>query len=304
MKPSKLPFLLSFCLFTSILPASANVICSTPQIQIAGYYDGDGNRGSDGRSGRDGRSGKNQTIKADGTAVNLDLSGTDGEDGEDGEDGTRPYCRGYRDEDRENITAPNGGSGGNGGRGGNGGNGGILTVYYQNLADLKNILVQANGGEAGRGGRGGRGTPGCNCRRRRWEVRNCTGNSRNPDYKCTNRIYRCSGGYDGSDGRDGANGVRGKLGMLRIIKGQKSLSEDNPTAELTISQLINQPFQLSKNKWQIRQGAKSLLANGSVIDDEYQEFEKRLEGSLKLIWNEKQSITNFSNHDEDLSTSL
>ena len=34
---------------------------------------------------------------ADGSPVNLDLSGLDGEDGEDGEDGDRPYCRGrYR----------------------------------------------------------------------------------------------------------------------------------------------------------------------------------------------------------------
>lgn len=295
MKTPKLPFFLAFCLFTSILPASANVICATTTTQIAGFYDGDGSRGSDGRSGRDGRSGKNVTIKADGTSLNLDLSGKDGEDGEDGEDGSRPHCRGYWDEGREDITAPNGGSGGNGGRGGNGGNGGILTVFYQNLADLRNISVQATGGEPGRGGRGGRGTAGCSCRRRRWEVKNCTGNSGSPDYKCSNRVYRCSGGFDGSDGRDGANGVRGKLGMLRIIKGQESLAEDNPTAELTISRLINQPFLLSKNKWQIRQGAKSLLAIGSVIDDEYQEFESRLEGSLNLVWHEKEPIDNFAN---------
>jgi hypothetical protein len=30
-----------------------------------------------------------------------------------------------------------------------------------------------------------------------------------------------------------------------------------------------QQFNLSKNKWQIRQGAKSLLAIGSLIADEY-----------------------------------
>ncbi|MBD2136852.1 collagen-like protein [Anabaena sp. FACHB-1237] len=295
MKTLKLPFLLSFYLFTHILPAAANVICVTAESQIARYYDGDGSRGSDGRSGRDGRSGKNVTIKADGTSLNLDLSGKDGEDGEDGEDGSRPHCRGYGDEGRENITAPNGGSGGNGGRGGNGGNGGILTVLYQNLADLKNIVVLARGGEPGRGGRGGRGTAGCSCGRRRWEVKNCTGNSGSPDYKCSNRIYRCSGGFDGIYGRDGVNGVRGKLGILRIVKGQESLAEDNPTAELTISRLINQGFLLSKNKWQIRQGAKSLLAIGSVIDDEYQEFESRLEGSLNLVWNEKEPISNFAN---------
>ena len=50
-----------------------------------------------------------------------------------------------------------------------------------------------------------------------------------------------------------------------------------------------QQFNLSKNKWQIRQGAKSLLAIGSLIADEYREFERRLDGNFKLVWSEKQN---------------
>jgi hypothetical protein len=48
-----------------------------------------------------------------------------------------------------------------------------------------------------------------------------------------------------------------------------------------------QQFNLSKNKWQIRQGAKSLLAIGSLIADEYREFERRLDGrsaQQKISW--------------------
>ncbi|MDK2413451.1 collagen-like protein, partial [Aphanizomenon sp. 202] len=82
----QLPFLLTFCLFTNLLPAVGAVVCprDVKELKVAGYYDRDG---SNGRSGRDGRSGTSQIINADGSAVSLDLSGKDGEDGEDGEPG-------------------------------------------------------------------------------------------------------------------------------------------------------------------------------------------------------------------------
>ncbi|MDD1416077.1 collagen-like protein [Dolichospermum sp. ST_con] len=289
-----LPFLLTFCLFANLLPAAGAVVCPTnvKESKIAGYYDRDG---SNGRSGRDGRSGTNQTINADGSAVNLDLSGKDGEDGEDGELGSRPSCRNYREEGRDNINAPNGGNGGSGGNGGNGGSGGDFTVYYTNLADLKKIAVRAVGGEGGRGGRGARGAAGCSCRQRRWEKERCTGNAGTPNRRCTRKVYRCYDGRDGSDGRDGHDGKPGKLGILSIVNGKEALADDQPTAEIGISQLANQQFNLSKNKWQIRQGAKSLLAIGSIISDEYREFERRLNGTFKLVWSKKQTINNFAN---------
>jgi hypothetical protein len=296
---SKFLLLLIFSLFTNFLPASAAVLCpadsAKEDYKIADHYDRNGDRGSNGRSGRDGRSGENQTISADGSPVNLDLSGQNGEDGEDGERGSRTRCREERENVNYNINAPDGGVGGAGGKGGEGGNGGSLTVYYSNLADLKKIFVRAVGGEGGRGGQGGRGTAGCNCRRRSWEIKICTGTPGSPNYKCTNKVYRC---YDGSDGRDGSFGQDGKsgsLGSLSIINSKEPLTDDTPTLKLAIAELANKQFNLSKNKWQQRQGATSLLAVGSVINDEYQEFEKRLEGTLKLIWQEKQPITSFAN---------
>ena len=46
---------------------------------------------------------------------------------------------------------------------------------------------------------------------------------------------------------------------------------------------------------------KSLLAIGSIIADEYREFERRLEGSFKLVWLEKQAINNFANQSVKLT---
>lgn len=213
---SKLPLLLTFCLFTSFLPASGSVLCpavaSDEYYKVAKNYGRDGRTGTDGRSGRDGDSGENQNIFVNGSPVNLDLSGKDGEDGEDGEYGDQPDCGFQRNRVSHDINAPDGGNGGNGGKGGDGGNGGSLTVYYSNLADLRNISVRATGGEGGRGGRGGNGTEGCHCHRRRWEVKTCQGTPGSPDYKCTEKVYRCSDNSDGSDGRDGSDGSDGRLG--------------------------------------------------------------------------------------------
>jgi hypothetical protein len=297
---SKLPLLLTFCLFTSFLPVSSSVLCpavaSEEYYKVARY----GRTGSNGRSGRDGNSGENQNIFVNGSTVNLDLSGKDGEDGEDGEHGDRPDCGYQRDAYgglrlRVSHNAPNGGNGGNGGKGGDGGNGGSPTVYYSNLADLRNISVRATGGKGGRGGRGGNGTKGCQCRRRSWEVKTCEGTPGSPDYKCTDKTYRCSDGSDGRDGSDGSDGSQGRLGTLSIVNSKEALAADNPTVQLAISELINKPVNLSKNKWNQRTGATSLLAPGSAIADNYREFEQRLEEAFQIVWQERQPITSFGN---------
>ncbi|MBD2412115.1 hypothetical protein FACHB389_03600 [Nostoc calcicola FACHB-389] len=296
---NKLPLLLTFCLFTNFLPASDSVLCpavaSDKYYKIARNYGTDGRTGSNGRSGRDGSSGENQNIFVNGSPVNLELSGKDGEDGEDGERGYRPNCGNQPDNVNHDINAPDGGSGGSGGKGGDGGNGGSITVYYTNLADLRNIFVRATGGEGGRGGRGGNGTAGCMCRRRKWEVQTCKGTPGTPSYKCTNKVYRCSDGSNGLSGSDGRDGKKGSLGTLSIVNSKEALADDNPTVKLAISELGNKPLNLSKNKWNVRQGAISLLAPGSAIADNYREFEQRLEEAFQIAWQERQPITSFAN---------
>jgi len=295
---SKLPLLLTFCLFTSLLPASGSVFC--PAIANNKYlanrdYGRDGSAGTSGRSGRDGREGQNQIIFVDGSSANLDLSGQNGEDGEDGRRGYRPDC-GYQPEYvNHDIQAPNGGAGGNGGQGGDGGNGGSLTAYYTNLEDLRKILVRATPGEGGRGGRGGNGATGCNCRRRSWEVESCTGTPGSSNYKCTKKRYRCYDGKNGRDGSDGRDGTTGRLGVLSIVKSKEPLAAETPSINLSIAELTGKQFTLSKNKWNLRPGATSLLAPGSIIADEYREFAQRLEESFQILWQEKQPSDSFGN---------
>ncbi|NET70403.1 MAG: collagen-like protein [Sphaerospermopsis sp. SIO1G2] len=319
---TKLPLILTFCLLstTNILPTTAVEICEInpkkANYQIANHDHKnrrDRNRrydhqyeidGEDGRTGRNGRDGQNQTITANGSPINLELSGTNGEDGEDGENAFRPRCRSKkRDNSRSTIRATKGGDGGKGGKGGKGGNGGSLTIYYSSIADLQKIFVRANSGEGGRGGRGGKGTRGCNCRRSRWEEKICQGTPGKPNYKCKKKVYRCYDGRDGRDGGDGSDGKRGSLGTLSIINSQEPLRNDRPKTTTTISQLSTQKINLSKNKWYIRQGATALLAPGSIITDQYREFDRRLEGSLQLNWQEKKPLSNFANQKVTLTLS-
>lgn len=289
---SQLPLLLIFCFFTSLLPASGSVLCSAVAYE---RYERSGSNGTDGRRGRNGRDGDNQTVFVDGSSVNLDLSGKDGEDGEDGEGGDRPYCGKQPNNPNHDIYAPNGGAGGNGGKGGDGGNGGLLTVYYTNLADLRKIFVRATPGDGGRGGRGGNGANGCNCRRRNWEIETCKGTPGSADYKCTKKRYRCYDGKDGGDGSDGRDGERGRLGILSIVNSKEPLAAETPSVTLNLAELAGKKLNLSKNKWNLRQGAAALLAPGSVIADEYQEFAQRLTASFQIVWQEKQPINSFTN---------
>ncbi|UKO98711.1 collagen-like protein [Nostoc sp. UHCC 0870] len=291
----KLPLLLTFCLFTSLLPASGSVFCPAVADERYEDYGRNGNNGTHGQQGRNGRDGESKTVVINGSPINLDLSGAPGEDGEDGEHGYRSSCRQPERNSNRDITAPHGGNGGNGGRGGNGGNGGNITVYYTNLADLQKIFVRANPGDSGRGGRGGRGVAGCRCRRRSWEIETCTGTPGSPDYKCTKKRYRCYNGRDGRDGNDASDGKRGNLGILSIVNSQQNLPEETPSITLPISELASKQLNLSKHKWNLRQGAASLLAPGSIIADEYREFEQRLETAFELVWRERQPITSFGN---------
>jgi hypothetical protein len=291
----QLALILTVSLLNSSFPSSASTTCVAKSHNIASRsYGTSGSDGSDGRPGRDGQPGQNQNILANGSPINLDLSGKDGEDGEDGERGSTPYCSHHSDNPDHDITAASGGDGGDGGRGGDGGSGGLLTVYYNKLEDLKQIFARASGGAGGRGGRGASGEQGCNCHKSSWEIETCTGTPGSPDHKCTKKKYKCTDGTDGSYGSNGSNGRQGELGRLKIIKGKETLAPDNPKLTVPISELANKQFNLSKNKWNTLTGAAALLAPGSVINDEYQEFEKRLEATFALSWQDKEPATRYN----------
>jgi hypothetical protein len=292
---SKLSLFLVILTLPYFLPPAKSILC--PMVAWgSSYLDRDGNSGDPGRAGRNGKSSEERTIFADGSTINLDLSGEDGLDGEDGDNGDNGYCHShynYEDLDRD-VRAGNGGNGGSGGKGGNGGNGGSLTVYYTNLADLRKIYVTAAGGQGGRGGRGGKGGYGCRCYRNTWEVKTCTGDPGTPNYKCKTRHYRCHQGSNGSKGASGSDGNQGNLGTLTLINRQEALAPVTPTISASLSELTQKTYTLSENQWKSGTGAGALLAPGSVITDTYREFVGRIEVPFQLVWNEQRSLSDFA----------
>ncbi|MBD2175329.1 hypothetical protein H6F42_00165 [Pseudanabaena sp. FACHB-1998] len=133
-----------------------------------------GQDGTNGRDGREGKDGQNIKVVVEGKPAAYDLSGTNGEDGEDGTAGRsassceQPYRPEY------SLIGATGGRGGNAGNGGRGGNGGNATVFYTDIAALKQLEIRNSGGRGGRNGRGAVGGKGCNCQERDWRIKYCT----------------------------------------------------------------------------------------------------------------------------------
>ena len=312
---SKLSLFLIFSILPSFsTPSSRSIFCPSvawsaqqqDSLLLASSQDrdfgDDGRNGTDGRSGRSGRDGENRTIFANGTPVNLELSGESGEDGENGKYGEDADCERQPLNVTRDLRAADGGEGGDGGSGGNGGNGGSVTVYYTNPADLRQIFVRSQGSRGGRGGRGSRGGDGCECEDSRWEIPKCTGTPGTPEYSCKNEKYSCQDGKDGRDGRDGSDGRDGALGTLNLINRSEALPPDTPTTTLGMPELQNRTVSLSLNQWQTKSGATAVLAPGSIISDRYREFLARIEGSFQLVWNANRSISDF--YDRRVSLSL
>ena len=248
----------------------------------------DGRDGRNGRAGRNGRDSANQTVRATGDPVRIDLAGTDGEDGGYGEDGEWVRCRRQPRNERRNLQAAAGGNGGHGGDGGRGGDGGSLTIHYANSNELRQILVTAAGGRGGRGGRGGNGTDGCNCHDRRWSVEVCK------DGTCHNEEYQCYDGRDGTDGRNGRNGEGGSLGGLVLVNQLEPLPQETPEQSQAVASLANQTVTLSRNLWDTRDNAKNLLASGSTVASSYRFYTGHIERQFTLDWQAPQTAQTFT----------
>jgi hypothetical protein len=263
------------------LMASANQVVSFGQ---------DGTDGKNGQDGGRGRDAETLTIFADGSPLNLDLSGQAGLAGQVGDNGTNAICDNQPVNVNYNLWGASGGDGGNGGNGGDGGNGGSLTIYATDTSYLGQILVRAEGGEAGTPGEGGIGGEGCHCPQPYWTVESCSGSPGSTNYVCSTKEYRCLDGEAGKNGRSGRAGRKGKLGNLTLINSNQPLAPDRLSASVTMGELKDRGFNLSKNIWETRSGALSLLAPGSIINDQYLELVERVENSVVLIWNAPQEF--------------
>ena len=264
-----------------------------------------GERGEDGTVGEKGQEGRDSdslTVFADGSPMTLDLSGENGFVGSNGTSGGSAICESEIQEKSDNLQASNGGHGGDGGDGGNGGDGGSLTVYTTDKNNLQQIYVVATGGIGGEPGQGGQGGEGCKCPVSYWNEETCEGKPGSSKYSCTTTELQCADGYDGRIGRDGRPGKDGRLGTLTVINLDKSLAPDRPEATLTVGELQDRGFTLSKNEWETKTGATELLAPGSIVEDEYQELIARHERTVLLVWDASQPVADFA--DEKITLSL
>ena len=255
-----------------------------------------GERGEDGTVGQKGQEGRNSdslTVFADGSPMTLDLSGENGFVGNSGTSGSDAICESEIKEKSNNLQASNGGHGGDGGDGGNGGDGGSLTVYTTDKSNLQQIYVVATGGIGGEPGQGGQGGAGCKCPVSSWNEQTCEGKPGSSKYSCTTTELQCADGYDGRTGRDGRPGIEGSLGTLTVINLDKSLAPDRPQATLTVGELQDRGFTLSRNEWETKTGATDLLAPGSIVEDEYQELVARHEHTVLLVWDASAACSRF-----------
>ncbi len=277
-----------------VSPSTSNpILCSSVLAADVEEFGEPGKSGEPGEKGADGRGSDSLTVFADGSQMTLDLSGQNGFAGNPGDKGEDALCQGQPQDIERNLRAPDGGNGGDGGDGGNGGKGGSLTVYTTNQEDLKQIYVIAAGGEGGEPGTGGIGGEGCKCETSYWNNETCTGKPGSSDYNCTTSEFECIDGYQGRKGRSGRKGSDGSIGKLTLINLDKSLAPDRPGATITIGELKDRGFSLSKNIWQNRTGAASLFAPGSIISDKYQELVARYEHNVLLVWDAPQPVRDF-----------
>jgi hypothetical protein len=256
-------------------------------------YGRQGNSGRGGRDGRAGNPGPNQTMVVDGRPGSVSVGGSDGEDGEAGDHGQRPQCGGQPRGVAYNLQAPSGGDGGPGGNGGDGGHGGSVTLYYDDPAALSLIAVMAPGGRGGRGGPGGQGTLGCRCTLRRWEVQTCSGTPGQPDHRCQTNRYGCRDGRNGRQGAPGRDGRPGQAGQLRLVNQTTPLQPDNPSQTVRLTTLAAQAVHLSRNLWTTQTGAAALLAPGSQVQDTYEVYTGRVEGTIHLDWQAERPLGAF-----------
>jgi hypothetical protein len=255
-----------------------------------------GQEGTIGEKGQNGRNSDSMTVFADGSPMTLDLSGENGFAGNSGINGGSAICETELREKSNNLQASNGGNGGDGGDGGNGGNGGSLTIYTTDKSYLQQIYVVATGGAGGEPGPGGQGGDGCKCPVSNWDEQTCKGEN------CTTQELQCTDGYDGRIGRGGRVGGDGRLGTLTVINLDKSLAPDHPQATLTIGELQDRGFTLSKNDWENKTGATSLLAPGSIVANDYKELVARHERTVLLVWDASQPVADFA--EEEITLGL
>lgn len=146
----------------------------------------------------------------------------------------------------------------------------------------------------GAGGRGGEGAAGCRCRYDDWTVQTCTGTPGTAGYSCQTERFFCDDGEDGDWGRSGRDGSSGQSGRVWLVNRDQPLLAQTPSQSRSLAGLADQTIPLSRNLWQQRSGILNLLAPGSNVARDYQEYVGRVEGAGQLVWDAPRSPDAFA----------
>ena len=229
-----------------------------------------GNNGQNGRNGRQGSDARDVVIFATDEFQSRSTVGTNGASGENGQYGQNAgSC--FQPQNAQNERGANGGSGGSGGNGGDGGDAGNMTIYYNDIQNIRNIRLMAEPGIGGRAGRSEWGGSACRCTRYQWEIDEVT--------------YSCQDGAEGQRGQQGRRGQDGNQGRLSVIQNDGPLDPESTTIRLTMSDALNREVAMSEHQWQSKSGARQLFANGSDVPDAYRFYLETYGNNIVTNWN-------------------
>ena len=252
-----------------------------------------GQNGADGKNGTDGTKGRHISIKAQGQYAAFDLSGEDGIAGTDGLPGTSAAaCKQSSNRSSDQSGAP-GGYGGNGGDGGDGGDGGNVTIFFNDLSNLRKIQVISLGGKGGNGGFGAYGGEGCACTLFSWQMTECRSKPAFKVENCRVKQFFCRDGRGGQHGLLGNKGSKGAKGTAILIPQLDPLPEAQNKLTIKLRSWERLGARLSAHRFKVHYGANKLFASGSKLSSRYLLYEGLWEANIKLRWNANRLISEF-----------
>ena len=254
-----------------------------------------GINGNNGHKGLDGSKGKHISIKAGGQYAAFDLSGEDGMAGADGLPGMNATQCTQELKARKDLVGACGGYGGNGGNGGDGGDGGNITIYFNQLSNLKKIQIVSLGGKGGNGGFGAYGGEGCVCNVFSWQMTECQSKPAFEIGDCKMKQFFCSDGKGGQHGLLGTKGSKGAKGTAVLIPQLEPLTKAKDKISIKLSSWEAQGAELSAHRFKVHYGANQLFASGSKLSSRYLLYEGLWEETIKLRWYANRPITEFEN---------
>lgn len=111
---------------------------------------------------------------------------------------------------------------------------------------------------------------------------------------CTDYRFSCSSGSNGRSGSKGSNGRDGYWGNIKLVKNITELPGEYPTTSISLINASESDIELTKQIWVAKTGLKALIADGSIISNNYSEYIKLAHRKFRFVWDVERDISSFS----------